>query len=81
MACLERAPLLSSLALPDPVTAPRLTRRFQAVFASGIMAEAIVSSVTGQFTLIYYNQVRGLDPVAVGAVLAAGIIAMRCSSR
>ena len=36
-------------------SSPAITRRFKAVFASGSMAEAIVFSVTGQFTLLYYN--------------------------
>ena len=43
------------------------------MFASGSMAEAIVFSVTGQFTLLYYNQVRGVPPEQVGLVIAAGI--------
>lgn len=53
---------------------PPLTRRFKATFASGSMAEAIVFSVTAQFTLLYYHQVRGVSPELVGMALAAGII-------
>lgn len=55
--------------------APPITRRFKAVFASGSMAEAIVFSVTGQFTLLYYNQVRGVPPEQVGLAIAIGIVA------
>lgn len=53
--------------------APPLTRRFKTVFGLGSMAEAIVYSTTAQFTLLYYNQVLGLNAAAVGAVMAAGL--------
>lgn len=61
----------AALALDDP---PPLTRRFKAVFASGSMAEAIVFSTTGQFALLYYNQVLGVRPDLVGLAIAAGLI-------
>lgn len=53
---------------------PPLTRRFKTVFGLGSMAEAIVYSSTVQFTLIYYNQVLGLNAGAVGSVVAAGLV-------
>ena len=64
----------SDAAAFDVNNPPPLTRRFKAVFASGSMAEAIVFSTTGQFALLYYNQVLGVRPDLVGLAIAAGLI-------
>ena len=66
--------MTGSAAAIDIARAPPLTRGFKTVFGLGSMAEAIVYSTTAQFTLLYYNQVLGLNAAAVGAVMATGLI-------
>lgn len=46
----------------------------KAMYGLGSTAEAMVYTTTASFLLIYYNQVRGLDPSHVGVALAVGLI-------
>lgn len=46
----------------------------KAMYGLGSTAEAMVYTTTASFLLIYYNQVRGLDPSHVGMALAVGLI-------
>lgn len=46
----------------------------KAMYGLGSTAEAMVYTTTASFLLIYYNQVRGLDPSHVGVALAIGLI-------
>ena len=57
------------------MTAPPLTRRDKVSYGLGSTAEALVFTATSSFTLLFYNQVRGLDAGAIGIALAAGLIA------
>jgi Na+/melibiose symporter-like transporter len=43
-------------------------------FGLGSTAEAIVITTTSSFLLIFYNQVRGLNPAHLGVALALGLI-------
>lgn len=52
---------------------PVLTFRDKAMYGLGSTAEAMVYTTTASFLLIFYNQVRGLDPSHVGLALAAGL--------
>ena len=46
----------------------------KAMYGLGSTAEAMVYTTTASFLLIFYNQVRGLDPSHVGVALAIGLI-------
>ena len=56
------------------VQAPPITPRLKMAFGLGSTAEAIVITTTSSFLLIFYNQVRGLDPAHVGLALSLGLI-------
>lgn len=51
-----------------------LSRPFKMVYSIGSTAESIVYTTTTSFTLIFYNQVRGLSAANVGTALALGLI-------
>lgn len=55
---------------PKPVP----TVRDKTMYGLGSAAEAMVYTTTASFLLIFYNQVRGLDPSHVGLALAAGLV-------
>ena len=55
--------------------APPLTRRLKFAFSVGSTAEALLISVTSQFTLLFYNQVLGLPAAPVGLALSVGLFA------
>lgn len=57
---------------PGPKPAPNI--RDKAMYGLGSTAEAVVYTTTASFLLIFYNQVRGLDPGHVGTALAIGMI-------
>lgn len=42
-------------------------------FGLGSSAEAIVITTTSAFLMLFYNQVRGLDPASIGVALAIGL--------
>ena len=44
-------------------------------FGLGSSAESIVITTTSAFLMLFYNQVRGLDPASIGIALAFGLIA------
>ena len=44
-------------------------------FGLGSSAEAIVITTTSAFLMLFYNQVRGLDPASIGIALAIGLAA------
>lgn len=48
--------------------------RDKMMYGLGSTAEAMVYTTTASFLLIFYNQVRGLDPSHVGMALAVGLI-------
>ena len=54
--------------------APPITPRLKMAFGLGSTAEAVVITTTSSFLLIFYNQVRGLDPAHVGLALSLGLI-------
>jgi Na+/melibiose symporter-like transporter len=54
--------------------APPITPRLKMAFGLGSTAEAIVITTTSSFLLIFYNQVRGLDPAHVGLALSLGLM-------
>lgn len=62
--------------MPHAITAaaPPLTARLKAVYGFGSAGESIAITATTSFLLIFYNQVRGLSPGAVGIALAAGLV-------
>lgn len=53
---------------------PVLKPRDKIMYGLGSTAEAMVYTTTASFLLIFYNQVRGLDPSHVGLALAIGLI-------
>ncbi len=55
--------------------APPLPRRLKFAFSVGSTAEALLISVTSQFTLLFYNQVLGLPAGPVGIALSLGLFA------
>jgi Na+/melibiose symporter-like transporter len=55
-------------------SAPPLRRRDKVAYGLGSTAEALVYTATSSFTLLFYNQVRGLDAAAVGTALAVGLL-------
>ena len=44
-------------------------------FGLGSSAESIVNTTTSAFLMLFYNQVRGLDPASIGIALAIGLAA------
>jgi Na+/melibiose symporter-like transporter len=56
------------------VDAPPITPGLKMAFGLGSTAEAIVYTTTSSFLLIFYNQVRGLDPAHVGLALSLGLM-------
>ena len=63
----------STGAAPSSRAAPPLTKRDKISYGLGSTAEALVFTATSSFTLLYYNQVRGLDAGLVGTALALGL--------
>ena len=59
---------------PIAALAAKLSVPLKSVFAIGSTAESMVITALGQFVLIYFNQVRGLDPKWVGLAYSAGLI-------
>ena len=57
-----------------PGAAPPLTVRDKVSYGLGSTAEALVYTATSSFTLLFYNQVRGLDAGMVGTALAIGLL-------
>lgn len=53
--------------------APPLKVRDKVSYGLGSTAEALVFTATSSFTLLFYNQVRGLDAGLVGTALALGL--------
>ena len=53
--------------------APPLKVRDKVSYGLGSTAEALVFTATSSFTLLFYNQVRGLDAGLVGTALAIGL--------
>ncbi len=53
---------------------PPVSWRMKWAFGLGSSAEAIVITTTSAFLMLFYNQVRGLDPAAIGIALALGLI-------
>ena len=54
---------------------PPVSWRMKWAFGLGSTAEAIVITTTSAFLMLFYNQVRGLDPASIGIALAFGLIA------
>jgi Na+/melibiose symporter-like transporter len=54
-------------------TAPPLRVKDKWAYGLGSTAEALVFTATSSFTLLFYNQVRGLDAALVGSALALGL--------
>ncbi|GMV45648.1 MAG: MFS transporter [Pseudomonadota bacterium] len=59
--------------MPAGAAAPALTWRMKWAFGLGSTAEAVVITTTSAFLMLFYNQVRGLDPAAIGIALAIGL--------
>ena len=57
-----------TLAAPPPVG-----WRMKWAFGLGSTAESLVITTTSAFLMLFYNQVRGLDPAAIGVALALGL--------
>lgn len=53
--------------------APPLRVKDKVAYGLGSTAEALVFTATSSFTLLFYNQVRGLDAGLVGTALALGL--------
>ena len=54
--------------------APPLTIQDKVSYGLGSTAEALVYTATSSFTLLFYNQVRGIDAALVGTALALGLL-------
>jgi GPH family glycoside/pentoside/hexuronide:cation symporter len=52
---------------------PPLKVKDKVAYGLGSTAEALVFTATSSFTLLFYNQVRGLDAGLVGTALAIGL--------
>lgn len=65
---------MTSVAETGDTAAPPLRVRDKVAYGLGSSAEALVFTTTSSFTLLYYNQVRGLDAGLVGTALALGLI-------
>jgi Na+/melibiose symporter-like transporter len=67
----------SDVAVPagngEPDAAPPLKVRDKVAYGLGSTAEALVFTATSSFTLLFYNQVQGLDAGLVGTALAIGL--------
>ena len=59
-----------TLAAPSPIS-----WRMKWAFGLGSSAESIVITTTSAFLMLFYNQVRGLDPASIGIALAIGLAA------
>ena len=57
-----------------PHSPPPVSWRMKWAFGLGSTAEAIVITTTSMFLMLFYNQVRGLDPASIGIALALGLI-------
>lgn len=55
-------------------SAPPLRVKDKVSYGLGSTAEALVYTTTSSFTLLFYNQVRGLDAGLVGTALALGLL-------
>ncbi len=55
-------------------TPPPLTRRLKLAFGIGSTAESMLITALTQFTLIFYNQVRGVDAALVGIAVSVGLV-------
>ncbi|MEO5733984.1 MAG: MFS transporter [Rubrivivax sp.] len=53
--------------------APPISLRMKWAFGVGSTAESIVITTTSMFLMLFYNQVRGLDPASIGVALAIGL--------
>ena len=53
---------------------PPLRAKDKVAYGLGSTAEALVYTATSSFTLLFYNQVRGLDAGLVGTALAVGLL-------
>jgi Na+/melibiose symporter-like transporter len=58
----------------SPDSVPPLTKKDKVSYGLGSTAEALVFTATSSFTLLFYNQVRGLDAGWVGTALAIGLL-------
>ena len=67
---MKRGESLSASVNGKPVLSPF----DKAMYGLGSTAEAMVYTTTASFLLIFYNQVRGLDPGHVGTALAVGMM-------
>ena len=57
-----------------PTTAPPpISWRMKWAFGLGSTAESIVITTTSMFLMLFYNQVRGLEPASIGVALAIGL--------
>ena len=54
-------------------TPPPVTWHMKWAFGLGSSAESLVITTTSAFLMLFYNQVRGLDPAAIGVALALGL--------
>jgi glycoside/pentoside/hexuronide:cation symporter, GPH family len=63
------APSSSSTTTPSPP----ISWRMKYAYGIGSTAEAVVITTTSMFLMLFYNQVRGLDPAAIGVALAIGL--------
>ncbi len=54
---------------------PPVSWRMKWAFGLGSSAESIVITTTSAFLMLFYNQVRGLDPASIGIALALGLVA------
>lgn len=52
---------------------PPVSWRMKWAFGLGSSAESIVITTTSAFLMLFYNQVRGLDPAAIGVALSIGL--------
>lgn len=58
-----------------PLAPPPVGWRMKWAFGLGSSAESLVITTTSAFLMLFYNQVRGLDPAAIGIALAIGLAA------
>jgi glycoside/pentoside/hexuronide:cation symporter, GPH family len=54
-------------------SAPPITWRMKYAYGIGSTAESIVITTTSMFLMLFYNQVRGLEPSHIGVALAIGL--------
>ena len=53
--------------------APPISWGMKYAYGIGSTAEAVVITTTSMFLMLFYNQVRGLDPASIGIALAIGL--------